>query len=91
MQCPQSLSYARMRMCIYDHIFGRVQHRTDRTANLSLPSLHIPHVVTVTSHSRHFHKSSTSQLSSVFWWLNLVRRYALYKVLYPKGGNNLPL
>ena len=23
-------------------------------------------------------------LSSVFWWLNLVRLYSLYKILYPK-------
>ena len=23
-------------------------------------------------------------MSSVFWWLNLVRLYSLYKILYPK-------
>ena len=23
-------------------------------------------------------------MSSVFWWLNLVRLYSLYKMLYPK-------
>ena len=26
----------------------------------------------------------TLQVSSVFWWLNLVRLYSLYKMLYPK-------
>ena len=26
-----------------------------------------------------------------FWWLNLVRLYSLYKILYPKGGYNLTL
>ena len=25
-----------------------------------------------------------AHLSSVFWWLNLVRLYSLYKLLYPK-------
>ena len=25
-----------------------------------------------------------SHMSSVFWWLNLVRLYSVYKILYPK-------
>ena len=25
------------------------------------------------------------QLSSIFWWLNLVRLYSVHKILYPKG------
>ena len=30
-------------------------------------------------------------MSSVFWWLNLVRLYSLHKIRYPKGGYNLTL
>ena len=27
----------------------------------------------------------------IFWWLNLVRLFSLYKILYPKGGYSLTL
>ena len=31
-------------------------------------------------------------LSSVcFWWLNLVRVFSLYKILFPKGGKDVTL
>ena len=36
-------------------------------------------------------KTLNCHLSSVFWWLNLVKQYSLYKILYPKGGYNLTL
>ena len=38
------------------------------------------------------HNSSWDlDMSSVFWWLNPVRLYSLYNILYPKGGYNLTL
>ena len=30
-------------------------------------------------------------LNIFFWWLNPVRLYSLYKILYAKGGYNLTL
>ena len=49
-------------------------------ATLSLPSLPVSLPVLGSG----FKVKPYLQVSNVFWWLNLVRFYSSYKILYPK-------